>query len=66
MCQACETFAQLRDAMRAYDRSAVHLYSGGRDAAAERDDVLSAAIRGELHVYDHTGKADQEILWMEA
>jgi hypothetical protein len=66
VCQACETFAQLRDAMRTYDRSAVHLYSGGQDAAAERDDLLSAAIRSELHVYDRTGKPDQDILWMEA
>ena len=66
MCRVCDTFTQLRDALRAYDESAARLYAGGHEEAAWRDDQLAVAIDGELHVYDTTGRRDEEIVWVES
>ena len=65
MCRTCNTFTQLRDALRAYDRSSEHLQAAGHEAAAARDEELAVAIHDELHVYDGSGDHDQEILWAE-
>jgi hypothetical protein len=65
MCRVCRNFAQLRQALRAYDVSSARLSEAGREEAAYRANDMAMAIDAELHVYDEMGWRDESLLWIE-